>query len=193
MLIDFTDQKATIEKNILAAVKEELSKNTVVGQFTTVRLHEGARTKITRDDGTSDETVCEKIESVGEISSDDLLQLTPVKYIEQIKKIISELISKQEKLVFTQIDKLLDKYDQTIDAKGGPLTPEDFLKAISKIRFDPRHGFPTLVTGTKGVESLKKVIEDIDKTPELSKQLSEILSKKIEEEDDREASRKLVG
>ena len=83
-----------------------------------------------------------------------------------------------------------------VDAKGKPLTPDQFLDVMERIEmsFDQngKPMLPQIVCGPQMVEQMKKILEQIDTEPELKQRHDELLRRKRENWCDRESRRKLV-
>lgn len=98
-------------------------------------------------------------------------------------------------LAFSKLEEVLKETGQVIDAKGGDLTVEQYFQMIEQIAmsFDPR-GRPVWPEAAGGqAPRLREMERLVFSTPDLLVRLKEIVRKKRENWNAREADRTLVG
>lgn len=169
----------------------------IVGKIGRARMFEGRHNTIIRPDGSEDQTSMNEGRAELRIPLDELKELGLQQLLDRLDEIAKDMARQQSEHFFTTLSEGSKKAGTTIDAQGKPLTPELFLKMIETIWInfsaDGTAQMPTMVISPSSEEGVKAMIQKMENSPELKKRFDDIIIKKREEWNAREADRVLVG
>lgn len=204
MLLDFPNDKNTIAKNLGERV--EYLKRLHLGGFLAAvprkRIFEGNECVIIRDDGNEDHLAF--VETKSEIKFDSVQVEGPKLYeyykflLKKLNEMALELAIQESKLFFEIIDKQAAEVGNVIDAKN--LTFADMILKMMQKRemdFDENRNpiLPSFILNPITAEKMKieEQLAELKNNHEFMQKYNDILTTKLEEWRDREASRRLVG
>ena len=194
MLPDFPEEKQKL-LNIWTDYLER-KRNQLMGLFSMnehFNHHEGNRWRIERSDGTISESEYNTVQGDFSVSVDEAPTLTPEKIAAKLDTIADQMASEMTREIFATIEQAADEAGNSINAKGQPLTQDLFLELLSRIEIDfTKDGIPLMPTMVVPPGFDKSVLDKWNNDPEMGKKHEEIMSKKREEWNEREARRKLV-
>jgi len=160
-------------------------------------MHEGARSVLTREDGSTDTMEPKRIEAKAEMRAN-------YKEVEKIEPadVTHMLDSLAEGLAREKFRTFLQSIDDAVTKVGNVTTPgksgvETFFEGLEKRLLDFNDdGSPAttqfLVGSDEAAERLKGIMREIESTPELRRRYEAIMEKKRGEWHDREAARNLA-
>lgn len=164
-----------------------------------VPIHEGARWKFIRPDGTADESNMEPVKSRLEVSADEPKEpsaATILRYFDELAKNMAVQMSRR---VFERVDQVTQESGQQYTLGGSDMSLEDFDRILEGMQLDfdddGKPILPSLVTSPAFFEKLQGRAESLNAeaaTPERQERREELIRKKKEEFRDRENRRRLV-
>jgi len=162
-------------------------------------MHEGNRGKITREDGSQDEITFQRhsaASDLNDLAEDDYEHFTWNDVIQRVAAAGREMGSSMARHMFATIESITKQTGNRVDMEGKP-TPEKFFTLLRKIEisFDVygQPEWPVMVGDDIANKAIRSILEQIERTPELRKELKSIISEKREQWRDSESCRKLVG
>jgi hypothetical protein len=194
MLPDYPEEK----QKLLEIQTDYLNRKTnqLLGPFSQAEHfmhHEGNRWRIERSDGSISESEYNTIQGEFSVSVDEAPTLTPEKIKAKLDTIADQMASKMSKEMFATFAQAADEAGNSINAAGQPLTKDMFLEMISRIEIDfDKDGKPIMPTVFVPPGFDSSVLDEWNKDPEMGKKHEEIMNKKKEDWNEREACRKLV-
>ena len=193
MLPDFPEEKLKLMKvwtKYLGQKQSALLGPFAAGQYFT--HHEGDRWRIERSDGSVSESEYHEFRGEFLVSNDEAIHLTAEQIIGKLDVIAEGMASEVSRTIFETIKEAADEAGNSI-ANGQPLTKETFLELISRIEIDfDQDGKPKMPTLFVPPGFDKSLLDEWNNDPELTIKHEELMRKKKEEWDAREACRKLV-
>ena len=160
-------------------------------------MFEGRVNTIIRPDGSEDPTSMNEGHAALSVPLDELNEFGLQQLLDRLDEIAKEMARQRSEYFFATIRDSSKKVGITIDAHGQPLTPDLFLRMIDTLwinfNADGTAQMPTLVIGPSSQDSVKGAIQQLENSPELKKKFNDIMIKKREEWNAREADRILVG
>lgn len=202
MLIDFPKEKEKVKKfytDVIKIKKDLLSPTALASR---VRVFEGHKHLLVREDGTYEESEYSPIGEEIKFDIKEIENMAQANTLDPLYKKFDELAekiaSKEAKMFYGKIDQTLEKTGGIVSAKGRPFF-EVFFECIEKIEIDfdenGKPEFPTLIINPETEEKIKlqDKLKEIETDQSYNKRFKEILDKKREDFRDRENSRKLVG
>lgn len=160
-------------------------------------IHEGARMRILRADGTVEESNLKESKAEMTIKIEEIPTLTIKDRMERLDGMAEDMARQISEHLFGTLNETLEKAGQVVDAKGKPFDAEAFLGAIAAVNleFDAsgQHRDLQLVIPPAMAERVQAVFNQIDTDPALKRRHEELIDRKFGEWRDREAARKLVG
>lgn len=198
MLPDLVSLKSDIQKTLLEYVKKRAHQR--LGVFAEAPrhiVHEGERMRMTRGDGSQDDSEMKEASGQLEFKYSDVATLTPNQLIAMLDKMAEQMADKMSRHFFETLNETLDKAGQTVDGRGRPLSAELVLDAFERVQTDfDEEGNPsdfTFVAGPELQERARAAFFEIETNPVLRARRDEIIERKRLAWRDREANRKLVG
>lgn len=198
MLPDFTKlKKELLEEIIIPAFSEARRNDPLLGRIHSTTQFEGKETSYQTVDGNIEKQPYEKFKGEWQITPEEVIEQPFDYFINKFKKMGEDATSQMAQYTFKQINKVIDKTGNVVDAGGKKISPDLILESLEKvlIDFDEDTGnakFPTVYIHPDQAEAYKKVIEDAKQDPEFKKKFDEMVERKRKEWHDREAVRKLV-
>ena len=194
MLPDFPEEKSKLMDEWTKYL--ERKQNALLGPFSAPRYfthHEGNRWRIERSDGSVSESEYEELKGELTVSIEEATTLTPEQIASKLDDIAESMASQATASIFETLREAADGVGNSINANGRPFSKELFLELLSRVSidFDP-DGNPQMPMMIVPPGFDKSLFDEWDKDPELAKRHDEIMRRKKEEFDAREASRKLV-
>jgi hypothetical protein len=198
MLPEFPLLKEAFTRAVIRVLAERVKMHQgIVGKIGRARMFEGRHNTIIRPDGSEDQTSMNEGRAELRIPLDELKELGLQQLLDRLDEIAKDMARQQSEHFFTTLSEGSKKAGTTIDAQGKPLTPELFLKMIETIWInfsaDGTAQMPTMVISPSSEEGVKAMIQKMENSPELKKRFDDIIIKKREEWNAREADRVLVG
>jgi len=197
MLPDFPKIKNELAKAYFQIFKKMVEEYTPDPFLRQVQVFEGERTAIVREDGTKDENNPFKVESLLTISTEEIPTLRIEEVLKRLNEMAKQLSSERQKKLYQSLSDQLDKAGRMMEGKGRPLSAEVILEALDSvmITFDEKGvpQIPTLVIHPNLLDKAKAADAEFQKDPKLRARYDQIISKKREEWNAREATRRLVG
>ena len=194
MLPDYPEEKQKLS-NIWTDYLDQKT-NQLLGPFSMAvqfTHHEGNRWRIERSDGSLSETEYDAVQGEFSVSLDEAPTLTPEKIVAKLDIAADQMASKMAKGIFATLAQAANEAGNSINAKGQSLTKEMFLELISRIQIDfDKDGKPIMPTMIVPPGFDRSILDEWSKDPEMRKKHDEIMIKKREEWNEREACRKLV-
>ncbi len=193
MLPDFIKVKRDLSLRNSDGLSSAIEQNSLLSKIRKYRIHEGNRWTLYREDGSQEtkspqSVLSEVMFDLNEINRRGEAAIREVEY-----KAGSEVREKSHKLLFDRLDETLEATGNSIDMGGRPLTAEALLEMHEAVDFsfddDGKWERPEFYPQT---EKLKKELERLEAEPHLKKRLNEIIERKKEQWDVRQANRKLV-
>lgn len=194
MLPDFPEEK----QKLLNLWTDYLDRKTnqLLGPFSMAvhfMHHEGNRWQIEQTDGSISEFEYNAVQGEFSVSGDEAPTLTPEKIIEKLDTIADQMASQMTREMFATFAKAADEAGNSINAAGQTLTKDMFLEMISRIDIDfDKDGKPIMPTVFVPPGFDKSVLDEWNNDPDLGKKHEEIMNRKRDEWNEREACRKLV-
>lgn len=169
--------------------------NPFLSQPKNVRLFEGGTNSMSRPNEEKDVNDIQSIEAAFEISK-AVHEVTLNDILAEMEKASKDLGGQQTRHALDLMSKACDKTGNVVNAKGGKLTAEvmlDMLETIEIAFKDGQPQMPSILGNSKAAENF--AIEDrrLASDPALRKRYDDIMNKKLENWNAKEASRKLVG
>lgn len=194
MLPDFPEEKSKLMAEWTKYL--ERKQNAGLGPFSSPRYfthHEGNRWRIERSDGTVSESEYEELKGELIVSNEEATTLTPEQIAAKLDDIAANMAAQATASIFATLKDASDEAGNSINANGKPFSKELFLELLSRISIDfDSDGKPQMPTMIVPPGFNKSLLDEWDKDPELAQKHDEIMKRKKEEFDAREASRKLV-
>jgi hypothetical protein len=160
-------------------------------------VFEGHANVIIREDGSEDITRMFEASSELRIPTDEIRELHLPVLLQKLDKSAHDIVAAQAKHFYETLAEGTEKAGTALDAKGGRLTVELFLRMIETILIDFKADgspeMPVVHINPAQEEDVKAMIRRLETEPELKKRYDAIMMKKREEWRAREADRKLVG
>jgi hypothetical protein len=169
----------------------------IVGTVNRARMFEGRQNIIVRPNGSEDAIAMNEGRAELRIPLDELAEVGLQQLMNRLDEIAKDIARQQSEHFFATLSEGSKKAGTTIDAEGKPLTPDLFLKMIETIWIDfssdgtPK--MPTMVISPSNQEGVRAMIHQMENSPDLKRRFDEIMVKKREEWNAREADRILVG
>jgi len=197
MLPDYPKVKKELEKAYFLIFKKLVEGYTPDPFFRQVQVFEGGKTAIVREDGTKDETNPFQVESLFTISTKEIPNLKIDEILKRIDETAMQLSSERQKRLYQSLSDQLERAGRMMDGEGRSISAEVILEALDNVMITFDEGgnpqIPTLVIHPDLADKAKAADEEFKKSPELRERYDQIISKKREEWNAREASRRLVG
>ncbi len=196
MLPDFPALKAEAYKILLAKLRHRVDTgDPVLSEVRRFKQHEGKTMQYEQQGGGTVQEGFEKIGAEFKVLPADVPNLVGERLDAKLEEMAQELIAQSAKAFFKKVGEISQKAGTSIDAGGKPVSPETLLDMMSAVQleFGP-DGSPTqsFVIHPDMLPALKKVSEQIENDPELSRKHAEILDRQREAWAARESNRKLA-
>lgn len=196
MLPDFMTQKRERFKNLNHGFTSESQRGTILSRIQTFRLHEGDRWTIFRDDGSQETMRLEKLETLIELSRKDIHENGEFAINNALYKSHKDLRKSQKQLLYRRLNEVTEAAGNTVDAQGGPITAETLLQCWETMdfSFDEKGNWcqPTMIFNPVQSQRVAEAFEQLETDPDLKSKLDDLIRRKREEWNVREANRKLV-
>lgn len=194
MLPDFPEEKSKLMVEWTKYL--ERKQNALLGPFSLARRfthHEGNRWRIERADGSVSESEYEELKGELAVSIEEAATLTPEQIASKLDDIAEKMARQQSTSIYEDLKEATDSVGNSINANGRPFSKELFLELLSRISIDfEMDGTPQMPTMIVPPGFDTSQFDQWDKDLEFAKKHEEIMLRKKEEFDAREASRKLV-
>jgi hypothetical protein len=197
MLPDYPAQKARLLRFWTTYLRQK--EREYLGYFATAPIHthyEGDRWTIQREDGTSSESTYREIEAEMSIPTDEVANLTPDRIARELDSVAQDLARKMRQGIMEDLNQAIDRAGTAVDAKGGPLTKEAFLRLLDRmlLAFDKDGSLipPAIVMHPRMWEAYEEEMKSWEQDPEFIALHEEIVERKREQWRARESCRKLV-
>lgn len=197
MIPDFPEEKEKImrfwNKYLEAKHKQLLG---FMGELPSHMNHEGHRWLLNRSDGTGDESLYKEIQGNLTIEASEVPDLTPEKIKEKFDRVADEMARQTFQGMLAEIIRVTNSVGNSIDANGQPLTQELFLQMLERMdqSFDENGNWmpPTIFISPDMAKKHFEIMKSWENDPKFLTRQAEIVTRKREEWNDRENSRKLV-
>ena len=160
-------------------------------------LHEGKQLTVTLETGEEREVQIKGVSVESRLSRKEFADLTPEGVAARIDDAASQMASKQAEQFYEEFNRAVTSVGNVVGSPGRPMDAEVIFEMIEKIHLDfgadglPQ--YPIISGGGEFLDRFRKVLEEIETTPELRQRLQAVLNVKREEWRARESNRKLVG
>lgn len=159
-------------------------------------MFEGQQLNVTREDGSADQVAFEHRQYNIQIGNEEYIHLRWQELLARVERVGEQMGTDAARMMYSEIDRISQITGNRADAQGN-LTPAKFLEFLrEKIELDfdscGRPRLPTIVAGPDTIEIIRKVIEEIEGTPELAREFAVVIGDQRERWRDRESHRKLV-
>jgi len=196
MLPDYISIKSKLRNVLLKIMKKvEYDSSVMMSQVNAVKIHEGNKCKIIREDGTSEDIEMKKISVELKYNIKDIENKLP--NVDMIKNVAQEMSIKKEKMFIEELDKIVTSTGNIVDSGGSKFSNDHLFKLLEKISIDfDENGnpyLPTIYTNSDTFKAIESELKKYEDDPENKKRYDDLISKKREEWNERESNRKLVG
>jgi len=198
LLPDFPDIKGDVTARLVEFLEARREYHLgPLSEVVHVRFFEGDGFGITRPSGEREPGEYKQVESTIEIKHEEIPTMTLDTLLAKLDEAAQGLARQIAEDMYRTISDAIQSAGNVIDAKGERLTAQTILDALSMLQIDfeadgtPR--MPQMHVHPSLAEAVQRAGEELDRNPELKKQLGELWIIKREEWRAREASRKLVG
>lgn len=198
MLPDWPSVKSEILRELIEYVEKR--KEVYMSHFAECphsRVFEGTQSNIIRKDGDIDNMVMKRFSTEITYSNSDLPDLNFPDIFEKLDQVARELANKMGTHILETIDKSVQKTGNLVDHAGKPFSADTFFEAIEKVWIefgaDGKPKLPYFYINPDMADSVSETIKAMKADPKCEKRMKEIMQRKREEWDAREASRELVG
>jgi hypothetical protein len=169
----------------------------VLAQIGKTYQHEGQMRRYETVDGEEREMRYRLSSASITLSREDLVTLSVPELLKKVDEAADQLQREMVRTVFARVSEAVEAAGNVIDNKGQPFTFETFIAALEKIHidFDEETGMPimpTLHVAPQLGERLRAVLPEWEKNEEYTKRYEDLIARKRQEWNDREADRKLV-
>lgn len=194
MLPDFPEAKARIHRVLMTPIRSAIREASLGAAQ--IRLHEGDRSTVQREDGTIVDLMPEEARVEIEMPRERLqgMSLTEVQQI--YTDVADDMAGQVAGSYFRAVDEAVARADTAVDAKWSEFTFDLFLETLDKkwLQFDENGELvpPAIVMSPQMWDSIKDEVASWDKNPEYSVRYDRLIERKREEWREREARRKLV-
>ena len=196
LLPDFIDIKKRITRRSDGSIYQAVTSDQLLSGVRHYRVHEGNRFTIARADGTRHTSLYEEKSFKGSVSRKDIEAKGFSAVEEALAQVRDKMLDEMRKEMIDTIGEATREAGTAIDAKGQRFIAEMYLDMLGRVTFDfDDHGkpiLPTLQIPPALEDRVKAELARIDSEPSLKVRFEEIIRKKRQEWDDREANRKLV-
>lgn len=160
--------------------------------------HEGRRGRFVDPENRRDVVIAPTEQAVSRtISVKEIMEGDLVSLIARLDGAAQEMADSSMKLFLRRMNEAVTMSRNTIDLAGRTLDAESFLRMFEMTRTDFTPGgdpiFPTLLLHPDMVPNIKALHDQLERNPEYKRRWDEIMNKKREHWDAREANRRLVG
>jgi hypothetical protein len=200
MIVDFIKLKRRLDRFAYGHLKGvHVRDGSFLNLMNRYIIHEGNSISYQTVDNETLPMNLEKIESIVELSREELRKLGVQEVLHVYESIASEILEKQHQISFARIGEAVASVGNTIDGTGKNFS-QSTLEMLEKIHvvFDDdrrdRPQMPTLVVNPATAEKLKAEAAAMtpEEVEEHDRRQSQILDRKFEEHILRESNRKLV-
>lgn len=196
MFPDFIALKYELTQILTKGLSENIKAGTPLADVREYRMHEGNRFTVFRDDGSS-ETTFPQQHRAGFRTDPIEVNNKGYKVIdESLQKVRDEMRSSQSKSMFDCITEAAEEVGNVINAKGQPITAELILDLYEtgNWSFDEDGNWNGMQIIYNPIHNARMQAERkrLETEPELKRRFEEIVKRKKEEWDVRQANRKLV-
>jgi hypothetical protein len=196
MLPDLPKAKAEIYEIIQARFRAAAADGVGKIGFPASIVHEGRRTTIIREDGTTDAVEFKRVETSFMLSKAELEGMDVNSIFTKIDAAAVELEGKKMQQMLEKVKEVTSEYGNVVDAKKTGSTLESIFEMLEKIelffRGDGSPIWPQFVAGAVAAEKLAKALKEIENTPSLDLRMRKLIDRKREEWRARESDRRLV-
>jgi hypothetical protein len=199
MLPDFPELKAKIYERILAPRMRavQAGKSGPFSESPHIITHESCESELVREDATVERSSLSRLEVKVEQDLREMENMPAEALLGKLDSIASEMGEKMLKKNLEKLQSTLEAAGRQVDAAGKPLTADLILDMLEGmlIQFDskgePR--MPTIVAHPDMARRLARLNKETQDDERLKERYQQIMQKKKDEWDAREASRELVG
>lgn len=200
MLPDYRRTKNIIERHIRRImVKRAKLISPVLSHAPAMFLHEGLEFEVVRSDGTSERTKLKKARAKIVITDDEVTKSEASILVKRMLSVADDLSNQITQSIFTDLGKGAESVGNIVKTKGGIVTPETILEALSLMWIDfDKNGKPQLPIITPSRPSIyhqqiiNKAWSDLFDNCEYKIRFDKIMVVKREEYRARESNRRLV-
>ena len=155
-------------------------------------MHEGQGFDLKREDGSEEKSDFKKVTGEILINLEEMQEKGEAAIDEALSSASKQMLETQKKMLFETLDRTVPKHD----AGGRPLSAEILLETwqTMEFTFDENGNWqhPQIVVNPVQGPRLEKELKRLENEPELKIRLEELIARKKNEWNDREANRKLV-
>ncbi len=197
MIPDFPEEKARLWTFWNAYLRKRVEHYSgFVNTLTSFTHHEGDRFSYDQAEGKTQESEYEPIQGEFKMHLSEARDLTQEKVADIIDGVAKNIGDQLSKSLFSTLNKATTESGRSLDKKGEPLTPDDFLEMMEKIEptfteageFQP----PFIIMHPDVFDAYKNKFKEWDNDPEVKKKHDEMIERQRERWNARQASRKLV-
>jgi hypothetical protein len=193
MLPDFIELKRQLIGRAMSSL--DAGASPIVSLASRIRLHEGKRLVVVRDDGKVISVELEAHHYEAQLHQDKLIQDGLVATAEVLRQLQDQMAQDLSRRMITDISAACDEIGNTIGGRG-QLTAEMILEGFEKmeLQFDEAGNWitPTFAIHPLAKEILEAQLLRLESEPQLRARLAELLDRRKDAWRDREAHRTLV-
>ena len=194
MLPDFPDIKEKFLRILTNRMKKIQSEQMgPLSEIRRIKVFEGRKIIMIRDDGSVDEIKLKKHIVDIKISSEEIESSKPEDIIMKFDKAAINLASQLSKTTYTRIEEAAEQVGNVIDFKGKLFSIDVYFEALEKIMIEFDENKNPLIPTIIPLEKNSEISSLIETNINYKKRFEEIIEIKKEEWRDREINRKLVG
>ena len=196
MLPDFTSLKRERLQNENHDLSKRIEQGTPLSKIRSFRIHEGDRWTIFREDGSRETSTPKRHESLVEMSRKDVHNKGEQAIQEAFSKIQADIKKSKMRLFYQTLDETIEESGNSFDARGNPVSAEMILQMWEgmELSFDEWRNWlkPSIICNPVQTQRLKAEMNRFETDPNLKAKLNDLIQRKREEWNVREANRKLA-
>lgn len=162
-----------------------------------VKLFEGRKGVLVREDGSVDDSEFEPIQARIEIDIREIGKMTPQDVIKKFDDMAKEMARQASENFFSKLNKIVDEAGTKISAEGRPFSVELYLAMLEKvfIPFDDKLNpiLPVPIIHPTHEKNVKEAFEKLENDKEIKAKYDAIIARKREQWLAEESARELVG
>lgn len=198
MLPDLRTVKRRLQAHHLKVISDRAQAR--LGVFSEVPkhfIHEGDCMVTYRADGTVEESAMMTTSAEGSLAVAQVANLTEAERFDFLDRMAERMAEAMARELYGSLDRTLEAAGQVVHGGGKGFTAELFLQMIDKVEmeFDEAGQMKNMVIAAhpSARPELARIAAEIESDPALSQRHREIMQRKLEAYNAREAARKLVG
>lgn len=166
MLPDYPELKRRIKARIVQRLRRVQQRTGgPLAQMRPVRMAEGSRAILVREDGSVDTMSPVTIEAKTSISTKELSSLDPATVLAKLDEMAKEMETKKQKLFYAKLDRAANAVGNVVNAKGG-ITADAIIEMVERMQIDfdtaGNPELPTIHAGPAAAEKLEAALRQLE-------------------------------